>query len=170
MISVTLTSAQIELAKRYAKRRNDNARAAGKRDAHGATWSDDYRHHLTGSLAETIFLCGMGIDEPILTLDTYKSEPDIAPGLVAEFPDGAEIRGRNYSSSHPTELIIRPDDDPNLPYVLVIVGPSMGQGLIKGWIKAQDAMDRADWFHTPNTRPPAWFVPDASLVPIGVPA
>ena len=157
-ISVTLSPDQVRLARDYARLRNDRAKKAGRRDKHGATWSDDYRHHLTGTIAEVIYFSGMGIDEPVLTLDTYKDEPDVAPGLVAQFPLGAEVRGRNWSPTYEAELIIRQDDDPTMPYVLVQVMPDQKSGVIVGWIDAQEAMDGTGKFWSPNDRPAAWFV------------
>jgi hypothetical protein len=57
-------------------------------------------------------------------------------------------------------LIVRPDDPPDPPYVLVT--GRAGLYHLQGWLYGHEAM-RPEWSRSPNGRPPVFIAPQAAL-------
>lgn len=83
-------------------------------------------------------------------------------GSVNTFKMGGDVGDLQVrtTSQHNHSLIVRPDDWEASKFWLVTgMAPSY---TVRGWIVGRDAK-RDDWLHSYNDRPPAWFVPQASL-------
>lgn len=82
------------------------------------------------------------------TVGTFHDQPDLK---------GLEVRTR---SKHSYDLLVRPDDADDVPYVLVTgTGPEFH---VWGWMTgAECKQDR--WSKTHGNRPPAFFVPKEHL-------
>jgi hypothetical protein len=88
------------------------------------------------------------------TVNTFRSQPDLR---------NLEIRGRSKPWH---DLIIRKDDNPDSPYVLV-VQESENTFRIVGWIMGKDAQ-RPEWLASHGGREEAWFVPQKALEPLEI--
>jgi hypothetical protein len=136
------------LAFDVAGRRLHNSHAWNSKDTHGANEKDYWLRHIEGAMAECAFAKAFGFYWPG-SVNSFKTEPDV---------DIFEVRWR-FCASH--NLLIRPNDPPDRPYVLVVghngsydmVGYCYGTaGMQPGFLKTYD----------PN-RPPAYFVPQEAL-------
>jgi len=77
-------------------------------------------------------------------------------------PDIAGILGVRTAIGHHKRLILRPDDDPGLPYVLATHADGEDFVLLHGWAVGRDVMI-PDHLKSLANRPPAWFVPKDEL-------
>ena len=88
-------------------------------------------------------------------------------GLVPDRPDAGDVDGGISVRWTPLEdgcLIVRPGEPPDLIAVLVC-GPTYSSMRIAGWITLREAFGVGN-LKSPNGRPPAYFVPQAALLPI----
>jgi hypothetical protein len=85
---------------------------------------------------------------------------DMAPPRKG--PDIAGIIGVRTAIGHHKSLILRPDDDPGLPYVLATHVDGEDFVLLHGWAVGRDVMIPAH-LKSVADRPPAWFVPKSEL-------
>ena len=171
MITVTLTTNNFRYANAVAFTRNEHALRMGKRAKLGSGGSVQLGIHEVGCLGEVIAMNALGIPKPVLSIDTYQAEPDIPPGVCDAFPNGAEVRTRlgHPNVSYPIEMPIREADDPQMPFIMVLLDPeTRAAGRVAGWIKAADAMERSEWWKNPGNKPNggAWFVPQEALLPL----
>jgi hypothetical protein len=82
---------------------------------------------------------------------------------VFNAPDIGRTIGVRTRSRHDYDLNIRPNDKPQHAYVLVTGrAPNF---IVRGYIIGADAR-RGKWLRDYGGRPPAWFVPQASLLDI----
>lgn len=126
---------------------------SSRRNAHGlvADSHDSLQVHVLGALGELAVCRYLGyVGE--LTVDTYKTAADVGQ---------YEVRTRSRPNY---ELIVRDDDPNDAVFILVLKdGPVFR---IKGWIRGRDAK-RAEWVQRYGGRPPAYFVPHASMRVMG---
>jgi len=149
-VIVALDDRQHAYAARIARQRQATAPA---NQAHGCTGG--LAEHLLGACGEMAFGAWLHHGGPFeLSVGTYRSQPDLA---------GCEVRTRG--AGH-WDLLIRDDDDPALPYVLVVPYGSGGRKWrLPGWCWGHEAR-RAEWTAHHGGREDAWFVPQAGLRPM----
>ena len=122
---------------------------AGRQDQHGFA-GDGWSEHIEGACGEQAVAKALNVywDGSI---DSFKR--DDLPGL--------QVRTR---SNHQWDLLIRPNDPDQAVYVLVTGRcPSYR---VHGWIHGHEAK-QACWLRDYGNRPPAYFVPQSALRPIG---
>jgi hypothetical protein len=109
-----------------------------------------WTEHIEGACAELAVAKTLGVywDGSV---DTFKGRPDLP---------GVEVRWRSRPE---WDLIVRPDDDPDAWFVLVV--GSCPTYTVVGAMQGRDAR-RDEWSRDYGGRPPAWFVPQAHLLPI----
>ena len=148
---ITLTLDDMRLAADLGTQRLHSAYTSGRTDAHGLKPSDAWKAHIHGVCGEIVFARHLGLDPAEhLTIDTYKSVPDI--GVY-------EVRANTFGGSH---MILRPNDPDDRPYVHVVMGQNPTEWYVGGWIMGADAK-RSEWFYTKDNRPKCWWVPRAEL-------
>lgn len=113
--------------------------------------------HLLGCLGEFAFALAIG-REWSGDVDTFRSRPDVGK---------AEVRTRSRADY---DLIVRDDDSPAKPYVLVNGAETNGAQApvwleVVGWLWGHEAR-RPCWLRAYGGRPPAYFVPRAGLRPM----
>ncbi len=147
-VSVTLTWYEARLAAGVGLERQVAAMRDGRPDKHGFSGSG-WEVHLHGAGAEMAFAKASG--------KYWDGSVD-----VFRVPDVGDIHVRSRSGDGPREdLIIRSEDDPDAPYVLVV--GRMPQYVVVGWLMGRDAR-RQEWVKDYGGRPPAWFVPRAEML------
>lgn len=165
--TVTLNTTDFRLSLATAYVRNEHAIRQGKRAKLGSGGAKHLGIHEVGCLGEMIAMNALGIPKPVLSINTYQTEPDIPPGACEAFPEGAEVRTRlDLDVPYPIEMPIRENDNPDMPFIMVLLDPeSRASGRVAGWIKAAEAMDHSEWFKNPGNKPggDAWMVPQEAL-------
>lgn len=147
-MKVTLTWYEVAMASHVGWMRQLKAMTAGKVDRHGydgAGWSE----HCEGACGEMALAKGLRIywDGSV---DTWAAHD--LPGL--------QVRTR---SKHDYELIVRPVDADDSPWVLVTgKAPSYW---VRGWMLGSEAK-RPEWMQSHGGRPAAYFVPHSALRPV----
>lgn len=144
--TVTLTQFELWLAATVGMRRQVEALRKGLPEQHGHTGSG-WNEHIEGACGELVVA---------KALDRYWN------GSVNTFRAGGDvgaIQVRTRSRAE-YELIVRPNDDDAAVFVLVT--GAAPRYTIHGWIRGADAK-RPAWRRAYGGRPPAFFVPHASL-------
>lgn len=150
-IAVTLKPYELAAAANTGIRRQVNAMAQGKKDAHGLKDPRDaWFHHINGACGEMAFAKASNRywDH---SLNTYMEGGDVGE---------LQVRTRREPDY---ELLIRDNDPDERVYVLVTgVPPSF---TVVGWMTAKEAK-RDEWRKEHGGREPAYFVPQAKLYDI----
>ena len=142
---ITLTINELAVAANVGARRQLSAIEAGLRDKHGA--KQGWQIHIEGAAGE-IAVAKFLNRHWSCSVNTFRSEPDVST---------YEVRTRSEDWH---DLIIRPDDKDESPYILVT-----GQApyfTVQGWLYAREGKV-PDFWKAPGGRPPAWFVPQGIL-------
>jgi len=150
-MKVTLTKLQVVIANHVGRYRYNNALRNNKKDAYGLKSKGPGEHQL-GARGEEAFCQAFNIHNPWLE-GTYKTCADV--GRV-------EIRTRSKTWY---ELLVRPDDSDDSPFVLV--RPVEGEEdtyEIVGWMMGRDAKQEK-WLRNHGGRDAAYFPPDEALNP-----
>jgi hypothetical protein len=149
VIELRLTRAEYVMACNYACL--IESRYDGKRDRTdpGRTRERGYAQRIESTAAE--FALATWLELPI-ELRFVSGKGDVGP---------YEVRWTGYDKGR---LIVRPDDFPQLKYVLV----TGGYGLYRfhGWLYGSEAQRELDWLETYNGRPASYFVPQSALHPM----
>jgi hypothetical protein len=121
---------------------------AGKQDRHGYE-GEGWSEHIEGACGELAVakLLGVFWDGSV---NTWKS---------CDLP-GLQIRTRSRPDY---DLIVRPSDDSDSPWVLVT--GKCPKYAVRGWILGRDAKKQG-WLRTYAGRPAAYFVPSNALRPL----
>lgn len=145
---VVLTVDDIARVRDVARRRNDEADAAGYQPAYGYTSDrDPLADHVQGAAGELAVCKLMGLDWEG-RVNNYKRGGDVKDWEVRCTPlDGGS-------------LLIRPDARPFDTYILV--KGTLPFLVVCGWMLAHDAR-RPEWKRSPSGRPAAYFVPQSAL-------
>ena len=149
MIEVELTRSQYQMAVNYAC--SIDGRYDGKRDRTdpGRTRSRGYSQRIESTAAE--FALAKYLELPIeIRFVSGK-------GDVGDY----EVR---WTPEHGYRLIVRPDDPPDLRYVLIT--GTHGCYRLRGWLYGYEAQHEQEWLEGHNGRPPAYFAPQSALHPI----
>lgn len=145
-MTILLTQEDIEQAKKVARIRNEKAILAHADPQKYGFKGENLSLHVEGALAEKA------------ASKALELEWDIGPWQKRSWDIGnLQIRSTKYTTG---KLIVRPADDENDTFVLVISRSPKFE--IKGWIKGKDAK-KEEWIYSSNGRPPAWFVPQSQL-------
>ena len=115
---------------------------------HGADLADRWRFTIEGALGELALAKYLGV----FWSGSHQGAEDL-PGF--EVRTSTEINNR---------LIVRHEDRDDSRFVLVI--GTLGHYHLVGWIMGKDAKYQ-DWLESPADRPPAFFVPQYALRPMG---
>lgn len=150
-VKVTLTNREMAMGADCGVMRNIAAMVDNRENAYGFDEEYGWNAHIEGACGEIAAAKVLGrFWSP--TVNTFKA-PDI----------GANIQARTRSR-HDYELIIRPKDNPDNLFVLVTgIAPNF---TVRGYHVGREAK-RDEWKHDHGARPPAWFVPQDCLRPIG---
>lgn len=142
---VTLTWHEAAMASHVGWMRQLSAVKAGKHDCHGYS-GDGWSEHIEGACGEMAVAKMLGIfwDGSV---NTWKAND--LPGL--------QIRTR---SKHDYELLVRPSDADETPWVLVT--GRCPHYRIRGYLYGREAK-RSEWLRDHGGRPPAYFVPHSHL-------
>lgn len=148
-ITVTLAWHEATMASDIGRMRHLAAIKAGLQDSHGYSglgWSE----HIEGACGEMALAKYLGIywDGSV---NSFKAN---------DLP-GVQVKTRSRDDY---ELIVRPGDSDQSNFVLVT--GKCPTYTVRGWIKGADAK-RQEWLQDHGGRPPAYFVPHSSLLPIG---
>lgn len=147
-VRVHLEEYEVRLALYVASRRQEEAAGAGRSDRHGFA-GDGLAIHLLGTAGEMAAAkalnCYWGGAE-----GTFK-RPDLG---------GIQVRTR---SRHDYDLIVRPGDADDEPFLLVT--GTMPAFRVHGWLWGREAK-QPQWLQTHGGREPAYFVPQAALRPL----
>lgn len=113
--------------------------------------SDEHRiwHETLGCMAEAAVAQHLGIAYPG-SVNTFHSVPDVGP---------FEVRATNRANGC---LIVRDNDPPERPYVLVVGDGYRPVVELRGWLYGHEARDRR-WLRNPHGRRPCWMVPQRFL-------
>lgn len=145
---VTLTHTEMMTGSYVGAARQTQALDEGLRSRGFMTADKQWGIHIIGALGEKAAAKALGVyfSETVGTF--HNGVPDLK---------GLEVRTR---SKHDYDLLVRPDDDDDIPYVLVTgTGPEFH---VWGWMTGAEAkQDR--WSKTHGNRPPAFFVPKEHL-------
>jgi hypothetical protein len=145
MIEVELIRAEYAIATVYAVLQD--ARHDGVRDRTGHR-PRGYAQRIESTAAEIALAKYLGHPFEI-RFDTHKGDV----GLI-------EVR---WASEERYGLIVRPDDPPDVPYVLAT--GRAGLYCLHGWLYGHEAM-RPEWSRSPNGRPAVFIAPKLALHPI----
>ncbi len=149
MTPVTLKWADVERAAKVGIARHIEALHRGLPDKHGYD-GDGWSIHIEGAIGELAIATALGRPWDA-TINTFKSQPDVGR---------AEVRTRSKSYY---ELIVRPDDRDDSPYILVTGKAPHYQ--VVGWCWGHEAK-KPEYWRTHGDRPGAYFVPHAALRPL----
>lgn len=142
---ITLTDQEMRIAALTGSERR--IQSFHRPDSHGYAGEDGWTIDIEGAAGELAFAKHLN-RYWAATVGTFKAA-DI----------GTKIQVRTVSSAD-LSLIVRPDDDPEQVYVLMVgTAPTFEFG---GWIRGRDARQDA-YRRAPNGRPEAWFVPRTAL-------
>lgn len=150
-IPIRLTFGEMWSAVAVGTARQLGAMKADKPESCGADIRDRWGSHIEGACGEMAFARAVNryYGAP---LGTYKQGGDGVGNI--------QVRTR---SNHDYDLIVRPGDDLDARFVLVTgLAPDF---VVRGWIRGRDAQ-RPEWIQEHGGRPPAWFVPQGSLLPL----
>ena len=147
-IEVILTPAELMMAATSGALRQAESMLSGRKEAHGAPDTDDALwKHVLGACGEIAIA---------RVLSRYWGG-DVNTFKKADIGKRVQIRMR---SRHDRELLVRPDDDPNMAYVHVTGTPT--QMLVHGWCWGWEAMT-PEYLKPHGGRPEAYFVPTTVL-------
>lgn len=148
-MTVTLTPYEVQMGATVGLRRHLEALELRLPDRHGYQ-GDGWGIHIEGALGELALAKYLGKywDGSV---NTFKRQGDV--GQI-------QVRTRSRDDF---ELLVRPDDRDEDIFVLV-VGQAPRYRVV-GWIRGSEAK-RPEWQQTYGQRPPAYFVPQASLKPL----
>ena len=115
------------------------------------------RHEMIGNAGELAVAIRFGIHWSA-AINTFKTQPDVGPWDVRAV------------GKHHLQLLIRNDDPPTRPFVLVTCDmPNVWTAdmtpltmHIRGWMFARDA-HKDEWLKDPGNKRPSWFVPQSAL-------
>jgi hypothetical protein len=156
---VTLSPADVRLARTVALARHGAALALGRRDS-VPTGSDvrGFRLHVEGARGEIAFARMLGVDVLADWVDFVNCDLASTTGDVA----GWEIRATAYRTGC---LIIRPRDKPEPRYALLTTDGRRLAYRAAGWITGGDARRPEWWRNLDGFGPYAWCVPQTALCP-----
>ena len=148
---IRLTDEDVSFARKVAGRRHNEAIDQGREDKHGlkARGRGEMQEHDLGALGELAVARLWGVEWPA-HINTFKSIPDLAEWEI-------RTRSRLYY-----ELLIRPDDPDDRPFVLVHLVSYPHAFNVTGWMTAGDAKQK-EWKKEHGGRPPAYFPPNSEL-------
>jgi uncharacterized protein YbaR (Trm112 family) len=160
-IPVVISKEIISEAEDFAHKVDEHNKKMGRVPQNGCV--DPLGAHLLGFPAEAAFAwyarTHWGINVwPDRELGVARKKPD--------FPGGVESRNR---TGHNATMIVRPDDFTQKDgakkiYVLMTFERRCNYHLV-GWIYGPEARNQ-NWWGSPNSRPPCWWVPQEDLRPI----
>jgi len=145
--------AELELVRHIAHRRQDEAVLAHRPDKHGFR-GNGFRIHFLGALGEAAVAHILGVPWSG-SVNTFKA-PDIL--------DCVQVRTRSKVAY---DLLVRPNDKDNEFFVHVTANFDLDLPVlvVHGYIEGRDAK-MPGWLESYGGRPPAFFVPTASLMPL----
>lgn len=151
MIDITLTEAQFRHAALAGFLRQAENIVAGRRDGYGFT-GDGWAAHILGAVGEYAVAAALGIHWP-------------GPGTLRA-PDVGQLQVRTRNR-HSYELIIHPADENAAAFVLVTTDPATPLVYrVHGWLLGRHGK-RREWWNDPAGGRAAYFIPQASLRPLG---
>jgi hypothetical protein len=151
-VRVKLSPTNVELSARVGLlrfRMSGNAGLNPHQSQEGRT--DEHRiwHETLGCMAEAAVAQHIGIAYAG-TVNTFHAEPDVGP---------FEVRATDRRNGC---LIVRDNDPPERPYVLVVGNGRDPVVELRGWLFGHEARDRR-WLRNPHGRRPCWMVPQHAL-------
>lgn len=152
-VEVTLDWYELQMAANVGLARQIESLRRGLHDAHGLKDEAGWNLHIEGAAGEIAFAKAAGKYWGG-SVNTFK-DPDL----------GGRIQIRTRSGGVRNSLIVRPGDDDQDIFVLVI-GRSP-KFLVAGWMLGQVAKNQA-WMQTYGGRPAAYFVPREELWPLPI--
>jgi hypothetical protein len=152
---IEMSTAAKRRAMELARARNDASQRKGSMPGHGGPAQGSREaldKNILGAFGEFVVALFLGYPEPA-TIDAYHA-PDL--------PGGEQVRTRDPRRGLPKcdHLIVRRDDSPTSPYVLVLL--ESPQLRIMGWLRGADAM-RERFLFGYGSRPKQFFVPPKAL-------
>lgn len=149
----TLNKTEVELATYVGMKRATSSLLQGHQHAGNITRADPaYDYHIRGAMAEMAAAKALGCYWPG-AWDTYGRDGDI----IGRGGQKIEVR---YRSADHYDLLLKEDDCPDRPYVLVTGTPPIFN--VVGWIWGRDGMMDEFWKQVTD-RPPSYFVPQSRL-------
>lgn len=124
--------------------------SAGSPDAYGFNGEDGWTKHIEGACGEMAVAKLLNVYWPA-KVNSFGIEPDIDPDI--------QVKTR---SREEYELLVRPGDDDDQRFVLVI--GRFPNYVIHGWMYGRDAKQEC-WAKEHGGRPLAYFVPKENLEP-----
>jgi hypothetical protein len=156
MIAVTLTAEDVAHAEHVGMMRLRASGNSGRNPARSQDRPITERifHERLGCMGEIAVARHLGITWEG-TVNTFHTRPDVGP---------FDVRTTNRRNGC---LIIRDNDDPDVPVVLVYGSGTNDDPVmwLVGWMYGRDAR-RPEWLRDPHGKRPSWFVPAAKLRPI----
>jgi hypothetical protein len=145
---VSLTGDEVRWAVDVGAERNMRSWERGGENQHGLDSQEgmDLSYAVEGACAELAYAIWRGVPWEA-HVDTFK-KPDV---------DGYQVR---RAPRHHWRLIVRHDDNPKEPFVLVTGGSP--EFWIRGWLWGYEARQE-EYLFAPNDRPEAWFAPIPDL-------
>ena len=151
-VNITLTPVEVYFGELIGKLRHKESMDKGLKDSYGFS-GDGEKIHISGACGEIAAAKSCAVYwEP--TVNTFKLRSDIG--------DVIQVRTR---SNDTYDLIVRPDDNDGDVFILVIDHSPVFN--IKGWFPGY-LSKQPELMQTYGGRPPAYFVPQRILLPMGL--
>jgi hypothetical protein len=141
-VTVRLSPQWLARAIEVGKARNQFAEQQGYEN-YGELSGSTRDHHITGAIGE----CGVAKHFKL------RWNPNVGVITGIDVGDKLEVRARRPSQTG-GDLVIRPDDKDDRPYVLVWVNDDDSM-VLKGWLFAKEAKGTGQWMQAMGI----WFVP-----------